>query len=110
MSGVWDGEAESRLVADEIETWKRSGRKYRETAILVRASFQMRALEERFVLLQIPYTVVGGPRFFERAEIRDAHAYLRLVQSEDDDLAFERIVNQPKRGIGDTSVSNCCID
>ena len=71
----------------------------------MRASFQMRAFEERFVLLQIPYTVVGGPRFFERAEIRDAHAYMRLIQSEDDDLAFERIVNTPKRGIGDTTVS-----
>jgi DNA helicase-2/ATP-dependent DNA helicase PcrA len=105
VSGVWDGEAESRLIADEIERAKRSGRKYADIAILVRASFQMRAFEERFVLLQIPYTVVGGPRFFERAEIRDAHAYLRLVQSEDDDLAFERIVNQPKRGVGDTSVS-----
>jgi DNA helicase-2/ATP-dependent DNA helicase PcrA len=64
----------------------------------------MRAFEERFVLLAIPYVVIGGPRFFERAEIRDAHAYLRLIQSEDDDLAFERIVNVPKRGIGDTSV------
>jgi DNA helicase-2/ATP-dependent DNA helicase PcrA len=64
----------------------------------------MRAFEERFVMLQIPYTVVGGPRFFERAEIRDAHAYLRLVQSPDDDLAFERIINVPKRGIGDTTV------
>jgi DNA helicase-2/ATP-dependent DNA helicase PcrA len=73
-------------------------------AILVRASFQMRAFEERFVLLSIPYTVVGGPRFFERAEIRDAHAYLRLIQSPDDDLAFERIVNVPKRGIGETTV------
>ena len=105
VRGVWDGEAESRLIADEIERAKRNGRKYRDIAILVRASFQMRAFEERFVLLQIPYTVVGGPRFFERAEIRDAHAYLRLIQSEDDDLAFERIVNVPKRGIGDTSVS-----
>ena len=105
VRGIWDGEAESRLIADDLEAWKRSGRKYREAAILVRASFQMRAFEERFVLLQIPYTVVGGPRFFERAEIRDAHAYLRLVQSEDDDLAFERIVNTPKRGIGDTSVA-----
>ncbi len=104
VRGVWDGEAEARLVADEIEAWKRSGRRYREAAVLVRASFQMRAFEERFVLLQIPYTVVGGPRFFERAEIRDAHAYLRLVQSEDDDLAFERIVNTPRRGIGDTTV------
>ncbi|THD81152.1 MAG: DUF3553 domain-containing protein [Phenylobacterium sp.] len=104
VRGVWDGEGESRLVADEIEQAKRKGRRYRDIAILVRASFQMRAFEERFVLLQIPYTVVGGPRFFERAEIRDAHAYLRLIQSPDDDLAFERIVNVPKRGIGDTTV------
>ena len=104
MRGVWDGEAESRLIADEIERWMQGQRRYREMAILVRASFQMRAFEERFVLLQIPYPVIGGPRFFERAEIRDAHAYLRLVQSEDDDLAFERIVNTPKRGIGDTTV------
>src|SRR6185436_18955597 len=110
VRGVWDGEAESRLIADEIErakkgTTDKNPRRYRDIAILVRASFQMRSFEERFVLLQIPYTVVGGPRFFERAEIRDAHAYLRLVQSEDDDLAFERIINTPKRGIGDTSVS-----
>ncbi|WP_419317484.1 ATP-dependent helicase [Caulobacter sp. ErkDOM-E] len=104
VSGVWDGEAESRMVADEIEKAKRAGRKYSHMAILVRASFQMRSFEERFVMLQIPYKVVGGPRFFERAEIRDAHAYLRLIQSPDDDLAFERIVNTPKRGIGDTSV------
>ena len=105
VRGVWDGEAESRMVADDIERWKRSGRRYRECSILVRASFQMRAFEERFVMLQIPYKVIGGPRFFERAEIRDAHAYLRLIQSEDDDLAFERIVNTPKRGIGDTTVA-----
>ncbi|WP_426036058.1 ATP-dependent helicase [Brevundimonas sp. DC300-4] len=104
VRGVWDGEAESRLIADEIETAKRDGLKYKDMAVLVRASFQMRAFEERFVLLAIPYTVIGGPRFFERAEIRDAHAYLRLIQSEDDDLAFERIVNVPKRGIGETSV------
>jgi DNA helicase-2/ATP-dependent DNA helicase PcrA len=104
VRGVWDGEAESRLIGDEIEREKRKGRRYRDMAILVRASFQMRAFEERFVLLQIPYAVIGGPRFFERAEIRDAHAYLRLIQSEDDDLAFERVVNTPKRGIGDTTV------
>jgi DNA helicase-2/ATP-dependent DNA helicase PcrA len=103
VNGVWDGEAESRLVADEIERWRKD-RRYDEVAILVRASFQMRAFEERFVLLQIPYTVIGGPRFFERAEIRDAHAYLRLVHSPDDDLAFERIVNVPRRGIGDSTV------
>ncbi|MFC5390964.1 UvrD-helicase domain-containing protein [Brevundimonas bullata] len=104
VRGVWDGEAEARLIADEIETARKSGMKYRDMAVLVRASFQMRAFEERFVMLAVPYQVIGGPRFFERAEIRDAHAYLRLIQSEDDDLAFERIVNVPKRGIGETSV------
>jgi len=104
VRGVWDGEAEARLIADEIETARRSGMAYRDMAVLVRASFQMRAFEERFVMLAVPYKVIGGPRFFERAEIRDAHAYLRLIISEDDDLAFERIVNTPKRGIGDTSV------
>jgi len=104
VRGVWDGEAESRLVADEIEAWRRSGRKYRDVAILVRASFQTRAFEDRFIMLQIPYVMVGGLRFFERAHVRDAVAYLRLIQSEDDDLAFERIVNTPKRGIGDTTV------
>ncbi|MCZ4107400.1 UvrD-helicase domain-containing protein [Brevundimonas diminuta] len=104
VRGVWDGEAEARLIADEIETARKQGMNYKDIAVLVRASFQMRAFEERFLMLAIPYVVIGGPRFFERAEIRDAHAYLRLIQSEDDDLAFERIVNTPKRGIGDTSV------
>ncbi|MDX9996472.1 MAG: UvrD-helicase domain-containing protein [Phenylobacterium sp.] len=104
VRGVWDGEAESRLIADEIEKARKAGRRYRDMAILVRASFQMRAFEDRFILLQIPYVVIGGPRFFERAEIRDAVAYLRLIYSPDDDLAFERIVNTPKRGIGDTTV------
>ncbi len=103
VRGVWDGEAESRLVAEDIDRWKR-GRRYRQIAILVRAAWQMRAFEERFVLFQIPYVVIGGPRFFERAEIRDAHAYLRLIASPDDDLAFERIVNTPRRGVGDTTV------
>lgn len=104
VRGVWDGEAEARLIGEEIETARRSGMNYKDMAVLVRASFQMRAFEERFLMLALPYTVIGGPRFFERAEIRDAHAYLRLIQSEDDDLAFERIVNVPKRGVGDTSV------
>ena len=85
------------------------GRRYKDAAVLVRASFQMRAFEERFVLLAVPYSVIGGPRFFERAEIRDAHAYLRLILSEDDDLAFERVVNVPRRGIGDTSIQKCCV-
>ncbi|MBI1250851.1 MAG: hypothetical protein GC189_05205 [Alphaproteobacteria bacterium] len=77
---------------------------YSDIAVLVRAAWQMRAFEERFLMLRIPYKVIGGPRFFERAEVRDAHAYLRLIQSEDDDLAFERIINQPKRGLGEGAV------
>ena len=104
VRGIWDGEAEARLVADDIEHWVQQNRSYGECAVLVRAAWQMRAFEERFLMLRIPYKVIGGPRFFERAEIRDVHAYLRLIRSEDDDLAFERIVNQPKRGIGEGTV------
>ncbi len=104
VQGIWDGAAEAQFVAEDIEKQRKTGRNFADMAILVRASFQMRAFEERFVMLQIPYIVVGGPRFFERAEIRDAIAYLRLVSSEDDDLAFERIINVPKRGIGDATV------
>ena len=77
---------------------------FAQMAILVRASFQMREFEDRFISLGLPYRVIGGPRFYERAEIRDAMAYLRLIAQGDDDLAFERIVNKPKRGIGDASV------
>jgi DNA helicase-2/ATP-dependent DNA helicase PcrA len=73
-------------------------------AVLVRASFQMREIEDRFIMLGLPYRVVGGPRFYERAEIRDANAYLRLVFSDADDLAFERVVNKPKRGLGTATV------
>jgi DNA helicase-2/ATP-dependent DNA helicase PcrA len=150
VRGVWDGDGEARLVADDIEVWVSSPsplageggppqagrmrgplldhgppphpsgpagrppspargegqkRTYSDCAVLVRAAWQMRAFEERFNMMRIPYKVVGGPRFFERAEIRDAHAYLRLIRSEDDDLAFERIINQPKRGFGDTSLA-----
>ena len=104
VRGVWDGEAEARLVADEIESYVAGGGRRSDCAVLVRASWQMRAFEERFVSIGLPYKVVGGPRFFERQEIRDAHAYLRLVRSPDDDLAFERIVNTPKRGLGDTTI------
>ncbi len=104
VSGLWDGEAEARFVADEIEAHVRRGGSHADIAVLVRASWQMRAFEDRFIMLGLPYKVIGGPRFFERAEIRDALAYLRLVRSEADDLAFERVVNTPKRGIGDTSV------
>ena len=104
VTGVWDGPAEARIISGEIENWKSSGRRYNDVAILVRASRQMRNFEERFIQLGLPYRVIGGPRFFERQEIRDAHAYLRTLRSETDDLAFERIVNVPKRGIGATTV------
>ncbi len=100
VRGVWDGEAEARLVGDEIEALQREGAALDGVAVLVRASFQMREFEERFVTLGLPYRVVGGPRFYERQEIRDAVAYLRLIHQPDDDLAFERIVNLPRRGIG----------
>lgn len=104
VRGLWDGEAESRLIGDDIESWRNRGRAYSDCAVLVRASWQMRLFEERFIMLGIPYKVIGGPRFFERAEIRDAMAYLRLIRSPDDDLAFERVVNQPKRGVGTASL------
>ena len=109
MRGVWDGEAEARYIAEEIENWVSSGRAYSDSAVLVRAAWQMRAFEDRFIMLGLPYKVIGGPRFFERAEVRDAHAYLRLVRSPEDDLAFERIVNTPKRGIGDTTVQKIAV-
>ena len=104
IRGVWDGETEARLVADEIEAIQRRGGALGEVAVLVRASFQMREFEERFITLGLPYRVIGGPRFYERREIRDAMGYLRLVHQPDDDLAFERIVNLPRRGIGDATI------
>lgn len=104
VKGVWDAEEEARNVASEAESQHRQGHLYSQMAILVRASFQMREFEDRFISLGLPYKVIGGPRFYERAEIRDAMAYLRLVAQGDDDLAFDRIVNKPKRGIGDASV------
>ncbi len=104
VRGVWDGESEARAIAEEIENWISKGGTYNDVTILVRASWQMRAFEDRFIMTGLPYRVIGGPRFFERAEIRDAHAYLRLVRQDEDDLAFERIVNTPKRGVGATTV------
>jgi ATP-dependent DNA helicase UvrD/PcrA len=100
VRGLWDAEAEARWVGDEIEALQRKGHALKEIAILVRAGFQTREFEERFIALALPYRVVGGPRFYERQEIRDALAYLRLVRQPADDLAFERIVNLPRRGIG----------
>jgi len=104
VTGSWDSEEEARAIGDEIETLQRQGHSLDEIAILVRASFQMREFEDRFVTLGLPYRVIGGPRFYERMEIRDALAYLRLVNQPADDLAFERIVNVPKRGLGDATV------
>tara|TARA_R110001599_G_scaffold116119_3_gene283371 strand:+ start:6021 stop:8267 length:2247 start_codon:yes stop_codon:yes gene_type:complete len=104
VRGVWDGEAEARMVGDEIESLQHKGQKLNQVAILVRAGFQTREFEERLITIGIPYRVIGGPRFYERQEIRDAVAYLRVVAQPDDDLAFERIVNLPSRGIGKTTL------
>jgi DNA helicase-2/ATP-dependent DNA helicase PcrA len=100
----WDGDEEARAIGEDIEQLQRKGEKLNDMAILVRASFQMRAFEDRFITLGVPYRVVGGPRFYERQEVRDALAYFKVTASPDNDLAFERIINVPKRGIGDTSV------
>jgi DNA helicase-2/ATP-dependent DNA helicase PcrA len=106
LIGHWDGEEEARWIGDEVEALQRGTRSLDkfsldDMAILVRASHQMRAFEDRFLTIGLPYRVIGGPRFYERLEIRDAMAYFRLAVSPDDDLAFERIVNTPKRGLGD---------
>jgi DNA helicase-2/ATP-dependent DNA helicase PcrA len=106
VQGVWDAEEEARNIASDAEDLHRRSQPFGQMAILVRASFQMREFEDRFIALGLPYRVIGGPRFYERAEIRDAMAYLRLIAQGDDDLAFERIVNKPKRGIGDASVKS----
>jgi DNA helicase-2/ATP-dependent DNA helicase PcrA len=104
VTGAWDSEEEARGIGEEIEELQRKGERLNEIAILVRASYQMREFEDRFVTLGLPYRVIGGPRFYERTEIRDALAYLRVINSPADDLAFERIVNVPKRGLGDATV------
>jgi DNA helicase-2/ATP-dependent DNA helicase PcrA len=106
LIGHWDGEEEARWIGDEVEALQRGTRgrdpmSLDHIAILVRASHQMRAFEDRFLTIGLPYRVIGGPRFYERLEIRDAMAYFRVVTSPDNDLAFERIVNTPKRGLGD---------
>ncbi|PCH66863.1 MAG: DNA helicase II [Rhodobacteraceae bacterium] len=106
LIGHMDGEEEARWIGDEVEAMQSGTRGLRpigldSMAILVRASHQMRAFEDRFLTIGLPYRVIGGPRFYERMEIRDAMAYFRVITSPDDDLAFERIVNTPKRGLGD---------
>jgi DNA helicase-2/ATP-dependent DNA helicase PcrA len=104
VASAWDSEEEARAIGEEIESLQRKGHRLDEVAILVRASFQMREFEDRFVTLGLPYRVIGGPRFYERMEIRDALAYLRATVQPADDLAFERIVNTPKRGLGDATL------
>ena len=109
LIGHWDGEEEARWIGEEIEAMQRGTRGMvpmglDDMAILVRASHQMRAFEDRFLTIGLPYRVIGGPRFYERMEVRDAMAYFRLAVSPEDDLAFERIVNTPKRGLGDKAV------
>ena len=109
LIGHWDGEEEARWIGEEIEAFQTGTRGHEpislnDMAILVRASHQMRAFEDRFLTIGMPYRVIGGPRFYERMEIRDAMAYFRVAVSPDDDLAFERIVNTPKRGLGDKAI------
>ncbi len=103
--GIWDGPEEARRVGEEIEAAQRGGTSLDHVAILVRAQHQTREFEDRFIAIGLPYRIVGGFRFYERAEIRDALAYLRVVNQPADDLAFERIVNVPKRGLGDKALA-----
>ena len=98
--GVWDAPEEARRVGEEIERLEAEGAPLDEVAILVRAQYQTREFEDRFIQIGLNYRIVGGFRFYERAEIRDALAYLRTIAQPADDLAFERIYNQPKRGLG----------
>jgi DNA helicase-2/ATP-dependent DNA helicase PcrA len=105
VHAAWDSDEEARAVGEEIESLQRKGHALNDMAILVRASFQMRSFEDRFIEIGLNYRVIGGPRFYERQEIRDALAYLRVVANPTDDLAFERIVNVPKRGLGEATIS-----
>ena len=100
IKSIWDDGEEARFVGEEIEAFQRDGISLDEMAVLVRAGYQTRSFEERFITLGVPYRVIGGLRFYERMEVRDAVAYLRVIAQPNDDLAFERIVNTPKRGIG----------
>jgi len=104
VTGVWDDEEEARSICDDIEQYQRQKHELNEIAILVRSSAQMRAFEDRFMTLGLPYRVIGGPRFYERMEIKDAIAYLEITHNPSNDLKFERIVNVPKRGLGDATV------
>ena len=104
ITSTWDGEEEARIITDEIERYSLNNKNLDEIAILVRASFQMREFEDRFISVGLPYKVIGGPRFYERKEIRDANAYFRIAIQPNDSLALERVLNTPKRGIGETTI------
>ena len=106
VRGYWDGEEEARSIAEDIEALQRDKHKLNDIAILVRASFQTREFEDRFLTVGLPYRVVGGLRFYERREIRDAIAYLRVIAQADDGIAFERIINVPKRGLGEAALQS----
>ena len=106
VQGCWDDEEEARVIGEDIEQLQRQGQNLSEIAILVRASFQMRAFEDRFITLGLPYRVIGGPRFYERQEIRDATAYFDVTLNPANDLKFERIVNTPRRGLGESSIKS----
>jgi DNA helicase-2/ATP-dependent DNA helicase PcrA len=110
IKSIWDDTEEARFIGEEIESYQRNGVPLKEMAVLVRAGFQTRAFEERFMTLAIPYKVVGGLRFYERMEIRDAIAYLRIIAQKHDDLALERIINTPKRGIGKVTMEQLHVE
>ncbi len=107
---TYSGSEEAAYIADEIENLRRDGTEYSQMAILVRTAAQTREFEEKFIAEAIPYQVIGGPKFYERAEIRDALAYLRVVMQPADDLALERIINKPARGIGAKTIEKFQIE
>ncbi len=106
IEGCWDDEEEARVIGEDIEQLQRQGHTLSEIAILVRASFQMRAFEDRFITLGLPYRVIGGPRFYERQEIKDATAYFEVTLNPANDLKFERIINTPRRGLGESTLKS----
>ena len=106
VAGVWDAEEEARNVANDAEDLHRRGHRWAEMAVLVRASFQMREFEDRFVTLGLPYRVIGGPRFYERAEVKDLMSYLRVVANPADREAFTRAAGSPKRGLGPAALAS----
>src|SRR4029078_6460245 len=106
VEGCWDDEEEARVIGEDIEQLQRPSPALSDIAILMRASFQMRAFEDRFITLGLPYRVIGGPRFYERPEIKEATAYFEGTLTPANDLKFERIVNTPRGGLGESSLKS----